>query len=252
MIAEPPDAKPTSVDSEKGLTKSQKNLYLWTTSPLIEVGSGDCPLDQAPKGVDTIGLTGCKTQSYTSWNTLGRDFIPCITYPPPTKNINATTERHDTNLITDPSHASVLALGRIAVRKVHDKKYGYDPTNGSLVRITSRPGRSKRSIDDDLASSVDRDGPDPPSPPLIASAATSTLHVPNPSTPLTSQDGINAPGSTSRPESYPSPVTDNSTKQNQYTPHIPTNSTSGLSSHMQREHSRRWCGRPTFEMPPPL
>lgn len=146
-------------------TKTQKNLFLWSTSPLIEVGSGDCPLDQAPKGVDTLSLTGCKSQSYTTWNTLGRGFIPAITYPQLVERPTALAQPTDDDLITDPNHADVVALGRIAIRKVYDGKFGFSKSKRVLVRTVPR-ARPKRSIDDDLASSVDRDdsGPGPSQP----------------------------------------------------------------------------------------
>lgn len=139
-------------------TKTQKNLHLWTTSPLIEVGSGDCPLDQAPKGVDVLSLTGCKSQSYTTWNTVGRGFIPAILYPPHAQNAGTEPEALDeADLILDPKHADVVALGRIAVRKVYDGKYGFSKSKRVLVRTTQGGARRKRAIDDELASSADKD-----------------------------------------------------------------------------------------------
>lgn len=50
-------------------------LKTWIRAPYDKVGSNSTPLDQAPNRLDTASLTGAKTQTFTTYNCVGRSII---------------------------------------------------------------------------------------------------------------------------------------------------------------------------------
>lgn len=50
-------------------------LAAWITNPLPRVGTTTAPLSSVPTGSDYASRTGCRSQSFTSWDSSSRSFV---------------------------------------------------------------------------------------------------------------------------------------------------------------------------------
>jgi len=55
-------------------------LASWIANPLPQVGTTTAPLTNVPTGNDYASRTGCKSQSYTSWDSSSRSFVVQVVY----------------------------------------------------------------------------------------------------------------------------------------------------------------------------
>lgn len=56
-----------------------QNLQAWTSNPFAKVGNNASPLTATPAGLDSAGMSGCKSQTYTTWNCTSRGYIGVVT-----------------------------------------------------------------------------------------------------------------------------------------------------------------------------